>query len=165
MNRIGMEKWSNYFLATGGAAAALAGLTFVGVSINLTRILSVRLLPNRALCALILLVNILVISTFCLIPGLLLGSLGWWIMISALIAWIMITRMDIIAFKTLEASYRSYFFQNLIYSQAAVLPFFVAAILLLTGSGAGIYWLVPAISFSFIKSLLDSWILLVEINR
>jgi modulator of FtsH protease len=29
----------------------------------------------------------------------------------------------------------------------------------------GIFWIVPAIVFSFIKAVLDAWVLLVEINR
>lgn len=37
-------------------------------------------------------------------------------------------------------------------------------IVLSSGSG-GLYWIVPAIIFSFVKAILDAWVLLVEINR
>ena len=40
-----MSGWDNFLLAQVGASAALAGLVFVGVSINLTRILSTGSLP------------------------------------------------------------------------------------------------------------------------
>jgi modulator of FtsH protease len=47
----------------------------------------------------------------------------------------------------------------------AALPFVIAGITMLVGGGGGLYWLVPAVIFSFLVSLLDAWVLLVEINR
>ncbi|MBS1918513.1 MAG: hypothetical protein JST87_19775 [Bacteroidetes bacterium] len=44
-----------------GAAAVLTGLIFVGVSLNLTKILSFTSLPNRTLISLLLLLNILIV--------------------------------------------------------------------------------------------------------
>ena len=60
----------------GGGAAALAGLLFVAVSINVERILAFRGLPERALEALLVLVAALVASVFALAPvqG---TTLGW----------------------------------------------------------------------------------------
>ena len=43
-----MIGWENFLLAQVGASAALAGLIFVGGSINLTKILSLPALPARA---------------------------------------------------------------------------------------------------------------------
>ena len=39
------------------------------------------------------------------------------------------------------------------------------SIIVLTRGAGGLYWLVPAIVISFIKAILDAWVLLVEINR
>jgi hypothetical protein len=37
--------------------------------------------------------------------------------------------------------------------------------LLTYGAGAGFYWLAGAMILSFVKSVADAWVLLVEINR
>jgi modulator of FtsH protease len=63
-----MEEWNDLYVAVAGAAAALTGLIFVGVSISLTKILSYPTLPNRALVSLILLLSILTFSILLLIP-------------------------------------------------------------------------------------------------
>ena len=43
-----MSGWDSFFAAQVGASAALAGLVFVGISINLTKIIASGYLPNRA---------------------------------------------------------------------------------------------------------------------
>jgi hypothetical protein len=47
------EGWGELFLAEAGASAALAGLLFVAVSINLERIVALRSLPEAALGAIV----------------------------------------------------------------------------------------------------------------
>ena len=54
---------------------------------------------------------------------------------------------------------------NMTLTQFALLPYIVAGIIVLTRDAGGLYWLVPAIIISFIKAILDAWVLLVEINR
>jgi hypothetical protein len=73
-----MNAWHDFFLAQAAAAGVLTGLVFVGVSINLQKIVSD---PNsglvgRAAEALILLVTVLTVSVFVLVPGQGPGLLG-----------------------------------------------------------------------------------------
>jgi hypothetical protein len=58
-----MTGWENFFVGELGASSALAGLVFVGISINLTKILASPLLPSRALEALVALLAVLFVST------------------------------------------------------------------------------------------------------
>jgi hypothetical protein len=44
-----LGEWSEFFVAQAGAAAVLAGLVFVGVSINLDKIIGIPSLPSRVL--------------------------------------------------------------------------------------------------------------------
>ena len=63
------SEWSDLFVATAGASAALAGLVFVAVSINIDRILALDGLPERALETVLMLLNVVLLSIIALIPG------------------------------------------------------------------------------------------------
>lgn len=65
-----MGDWHDFFLATAGAAAVLAGPVFVGVSINLDTIMANPIygLAGRALEALVLLVAVLIVTILLLVP-------------------------------------------------------------------------------------------------
>ena len=160
-----MIGWENFFIAEVGASAALLGLIFVGVSINLTRIISLPGLPNRAFLALIILLTILITCSLLLIPGQSQTLIGIELLVVGLIVWITATRLDVIILLKKEPQYRSSYMLNMALTQLALLPYIVAGIIVLTRGAGGLYWLVPAIIISFIKALLDAWVLLVEINR
>jgi len=61
--------WSELFVASAGASAALAGLVFVAVSINVERILQFRGLPERAPVTVLLLLSVVLVSIMGLVPG------------------------------------------------------------------------------------------------
>jgi hypothetical protein len=160
-----MSGWENFFIAEVGASAALTGLIFVAVSINLTRILSLPMLPNRALLILIVLLTVVIVSSLALVPGQPLWIVGIELLGIGLAAWIMVTILDVNMFRKTIAQYRRSFTINIGLSQCAVLPYILAGIIVLTSGNSGLYWIVPAIIFSFVKAILDAWVLLIEINR
>ena len=139
---------------------------FVAVSLNLTRILSLPGLPDRALLALSLILAILIVSSVMLIPGQPSAVIG----LEVLLVGISIAGPGtVIALKLLgraDPANRRKTIANLLLFEAAVLPYLVGALVMLTGAGAaGLYWVAAAIIFSFAKAVLDAWVLLVEINR
>jgi hypothetical protein len=85
-----MSGWENFFIAQVSASAALTGLIFVAVSINLTRILSLPKLPNRALASLLLLLTILITSSLLLVPGQPVVVVGIEVLIVGLASWIVV---------------------------------------------------------------------------
>jgi hypothetical protein len=160
-----MKEWTNFFVLMGGAAATLTGLIFVGISINLNRIISIPKLPSRASQALILLVTVLLICALCLVPNQAASLLGSEFLVTGIVVWIVTFRIDLkILFKT-DDQYKKQYLMNALFTQLSVLPYIVSGIIMLVKDFCGVYWLVPGIIFSFVKSVLDAWVLLVEINR
>ena len=68
------EPWHDYLLATAGAAAALAGLLFVAISLHIRSIATDPIYRGMSRSGLIGLVNVLVLSLVALVPSLRAGS-------------------------------------------------------------------------------------------
>ena len=83
-----MPGWDNFFVAQVGAAAALTGLLFVAVSINLTRVLEFPQLPTRSAETLtVSLVSVLVVSTFALVAEQSMRTYGVEIAATSVVVW------------------------------------------------------------------------------
>jgi modulator of FtsH protease len=80
-------QWANFFVAEVSASAALVGLLFVAVSINLAKITQFPSLPGRAFEALIVLVMVLFVATFALVPGQSTTALGVEVSCTAIAGW------------------------------------------------------------------------------
>jgi hypothetical protein len=160
-----MQGWDNFFLAEAGASAALTGLIFVGVSLNLTKILAMPRLPDRALEALVLLMSVLITSSLLLVPDQPQTLIGAEMTLVGFVTTTLMTRLDLRIRRDTDKQYRRSFLLNMVLSQIASLPYLIAGLLVLAGKINGLYVLVVGMIFSFIKALLDAWVLLVEINR
>ena len=160
-----MHEWNDFYVAVAGAAAALTGLLFVGISISLTKILSTPILPMRASISLILLAAILIFSVLLLIPLEKKNSIGYEIIALGFVVWIIITRADMKIYTQAPQEYKRHSLFYLLFDQLAILPYIIGGFCIVLIGEAGFYWIVPAIILSFIKSVLDAWVLLIEINR
>jgi modulator of FtsH protease len=160
-----MQEWANFFIAQVGASAALTGLIFVGVSLNLQQILAMPRLPSRALEALSLLMAVLITSSLLLVPDQPQLMIGVEMTLVGLVITSLMTRLDLRIRRDTDVKYRRAFLFNMVLSQIASLPYLIAGLFVLAGKIDGLYVLVVGIIFSFIKALLDAWVLLVEINR
>ena len=117
-----MAAWNNFFFAQVGASAALVGLIFVAVSINLTKILSWAPLPDRAFEALLVLLSILITSSLMLVPEQPLALVGIEVLIVGLFTWVIVARINLRNYRKTDAQYRRLVLRNIGLNQLALLP-------------------------------------------
>jgi hypothetical protein len=165
-----MNAWHDFFLAQAGAAGVLTGLVFVGVSINLQKIVSDPRsgLAGRAGEALILLVAVLLASVLVLVPAQGAGVLGAEVLVVGLAAWVWIMAIQLPRlgeWGTMRADLRVSFVLRVVLGQVGTLAMVIGGVAVLWVGLGGLYWLVAGTLFSIIAALADAWVLLVEINR
>jgi len=160
-----MSGWDNFFMAQVGASAALAGLIFVGVSINLAEILAAPLLPDYALEALVVLLTVLIVSTLSLVPGQPPAIFGGEILVVGFAGWALVSARRRHNLRQVKPPYRRAFAANAVLEQVATLPFVGAGAAVLFRGDGGLYWVIPGVVFSFLVAFYNAWVLLIEIKR
>jgi hypothetical protein len=156
------DRWTDLLVASAGASAALTGLVFVAVSINLERILALASLPDRAFETLMLLLGVVIVSILGLIPGQ--GATAFGV---ELIAFTLLTLAMIVALLVRDAplppeARRAVRFAVVV---AGTLPFLVAGVSLIAGAGGGLVWVAAGIVGAIAGGVMNAWVLLVEIQR
>ena len=159
------DRWNDFGVGVAGAAAALTGLVFVAVSINLSEILKYRNLPGRAGLTLILFVTPLLTGILLLVPG----------QARTALSWELITAGVVIGGSQLIINHRSGRSDQetrVTWILARGAPpvvtcgcLVVAGATLLAQAGGGLYWLVPSVLAAIAFGLINAWVLLVEILR
>ncbi len=162
-----MEGWHDFFVAEAGAAAALAGLLFVAVSINLSRILEFPNLPTRVIEALSALIAVLFIASFALVPHQSVTITGMEIAGTGLL----LLAINIASLRTdlkhspamrVKSGRRV---ARILANQLPPLPFIIGGGLLTFGQAAGAAFFLPGTLLCFLAGLFSAWVLLVEIQR
>ncbi len=170
-NRAAMENsiiagWSDFLVATAGAAAALAGLVFVAISINLTRILeSKHGVIGRAAETIVLLSGVLVAALASLMPHLSEKELGWILLGITLPTWLLpnLIQLIIICRRTfyhpVDAALRA------VLHQAATVPGVLAGLSCFGLIHGGLIWFGIGAILSILVAMFNAWVLLIEILR
>jgi len=155
--------WSDLFVASAGAGAALTGLLFVAVSLNIKEILGNAGLPARALQTLLLLLSTVVDSLVGLIPGQSATALGVELLLLSLVfgGWVLVLAVRMAA-HTRQYVHPVFHFGLVM---PGTLPQVVGAVTLLAHSGGGLYWTVGGIVGALLSASINAWVLLVEILR
>ncbi len=157
--------WDSFFVAQVGASAALTGLVFVALSINLGNIIKERSLVDRAGEAVALLVLPVVVGLGVLAPARSLRTTGLVAGVPAVAGWVLVSLLLVRGRKAApdrplpEAVVRATFVQ------LATLPAIVGSVLLLTGTSAGFALLAVGAGISILVGIVWAWVLLVEILR
>jgi hypothetical protein len=158
-------RWTSFFSTEASASAALTGLLFVAVSINLPHIIANRLLTARAVKALLTVIGILLAATLCLVPAQPGNVLGTELTVLGVFIWIGITLAE------RRSSHGNPYVGKLqqiflaAVAQCSALPLIAAGVSLILNRDGGLYWLVAGVLISFLAVFLDAWVLLIEILR
>ncbi len=158
-------RWADFAVGVAGATAALAGLLFVAVSVNIQRIMQFAYLPARAGQTLIMLITPLLVSIFLLVPGQprdLLGSelIGLGLIVGGMLIWL--NRPGTKSREETWAMWVAGRFGPAVLTSTLIV---IAGTSLVAQSGGGLYWLAPAVLLAILAGLGNAWVLLVEILR
>lgn len=165
MEIVSVNDWSTYLSAQASASASLTGLVFVAVSINLSRVISVPGLAGRAAESIIQLFGVFIVSTVALVPKQSGGALGFEVLALEFAFWSLQMLLQAIYMRRRRGHPLLWLISRVIQTQLSSIPFFVSGVLLIRGSSAGFYWLVPGFIFSLVSGVVNAWVLLVEILR
>jgi modulator of FtsH protease len=162
---VGHLEWSNFLVAEAGAAAALTGLIFVAVSINLAKILEYPGVAMRAGEAVLLLLGVLLVSSVALVPDQSDKTLGMELFVIGAGLWATVTTTHF-RFRFGQVEYRWWWFATrVIFCQLGTVPFWFAGLSLIFGWRGAMYWLLPGCVFSLVAGVYSAWVLLIEIMR
>ena len=156
--------WSTFFGATLGAAAALTGLLFVAVSINLDRLLSNGRLLARAGETLIGLTLSLVASATLLAPQPVHASTGELLAICVVVAALAL-RVQLRHGPDRPSDPWWWFAVRVATVQAVAVPAAIGCASVLLGGGGGLRWVALGLISGFALTVYSAWVLLVEIVR
>jgi hypothetical protein len=159
------ESWSDFSVAVVGASAALTGLLFVAVSINIEQILATGALAGRALSTMVLFVVPLVTGVLLLVPGQPSEALAVELAGTGLLAGGGLLRINRPRNRGDREPPASWLLLRLGPSLAVTVSLVAAGVSLLAGVGGGLYWAVPATVLALVGGLATVWVLLVEIRR
>ena len=163
------QDWNVLFLAAAVAAAALSGLIFVGLSVNIRTVLAVgqregqNFLTGRAPEALAALLIVLVVSLIGLVPAIPRGALAAFILVAGFASATLPLRA--LAASRNRTGLDAPLLLRLITTAGLTVTLLLAGVTLATGHGGGLYWLPAAFVLAIVIAAVNAWVLLVEVLR
>jgi hypothetical protein len=158
------DQWNNFFVMVGSGAAALAGLIFVAMSINIEIILQNATHKNRAINMLTGFTAVFMACSFALIGNHSLRALGFEWFLLWLIATVIFIRGYVVAIR---AGMSSIGLSKPRLAGGTVCYFaeVTGAILLVLGYSAGLYIAAIAIIVLFAFLISGAWLLIIGIHE
>ena len=154
--------WSDFAATVGGASAALAGLLFVGLSLNLAEVLSFPGVAGRAAVTVGMTVALMLVAVLLATPGQ--GNRALAVEI-AVVASVVVGGVLAGGRKRPPGQGRA----RLAYQFALPLVpmglLIIGAVSLWLRAGGGLYWVTAAVVIGLAAATANAWVLVVEIKR
>jgi hypothetical protein len=161
---MGIDQWQNFFLMVGGGAAALAGLVFIAMSINLPIITQDATHKNRAIATLTGFTAVFMICGFALIGN---QNYQWigveWLVVS-IVPTITYIRVYIQARKMGRSSV-GLSIGRFIVGTTCYVAQIIGSVLVIAGYVAGLYVASVAIVLSFAFFISGAWLLIIGVSK
>ena len=160
-----LADWANFYIAGAGAAAAMVGLFIVAVSVNIDPIVADTVLPPRAVGT----IAALVLALLTCMSGLMADQGTVWfggaVLVFGFVAWL--TKLHAARRLIVERSTHpmSSVVGEAATGQTQTLPFLVGGVLVLADQPAGLNWIGFGVLAVFGFSMINVWVLLIEIRR
>jgi modulator of FtsH protease len=171
---VDVSGWHDFYVMSGGAAAALTGLVVVALSLHAKAIMAHPLFRDRAFAAIIALMTQVFLSGAVLVPGQPLAALGVEIGIVALF-WLGRSLWAIPYIRGNAARMRGSAYE---YRRSArhwviewtvwiawVIALIASAAELIAGSATGMYFLAAAMVLMFGSQVWSAWVLVAEVTE
>jgi modulator of FtsH protease len=159
--------WQNFFIMTGGAAAALTGLLFVAMSLHARSIMENRFFSGRAVGTLMSLASQLLISGVVLIPGLSVTAIGFLVEATALFfaAFLIFQILNRPPEAPRVAGTLTHRLMESGGGTIWIVLFNLAGLSMLFRAGGGLYLLAVVMFFMFAWNIYIAWILITEVSE
>jgi phosphatidylglycerophosphate synthase len=161
--------WGEFFLCAGGATAALSGLIFVALSINIEKVREIdqregqSFLTGRALEALVDLLLVLGISVVALTPGIEHGVLAVVILLAAAAS--AVSPIRALSASRGQSPLGTAMLIRVETAIALTIILVIAGVTLAAHHGGGLYWIPAAFILAIMVAAVNAWVLLVEVVR
>jgi modulator of FtsH protease len=159
-----LEASHEFFVATAGAAAALAGLIIVAMTVSVDLIVKLPGMTSRAATA----IGLLIATTIISLAGLI-DQEEWAFGIEALIAAVAVIGLSIDSMVRVIAGRGASTLSGAIFKTAiGVVPgvlLAVGAVVVLAGTSPAAVWFGIGAMLAILVAVLNAWVMLVEIKR
>jgi modulator of FtsH protease len=160
------EGWSDFAVAAAGSTAALAGLLVVAMSVNVAEIMGSRVTVAGARTTIASLVLAIAASLLILPAGQTRGGLGIPVLVLAVAAsFVQVAAIRTQGHAETEGMTTGVRAVSIGLAAAEHVPFLVGGVLLVAGADAGLWWLVVGIVAVVVSSMVNAWVLLIEVRR
>lgn len=157
--------WSEFAVASAGAAGALAGLLIVAISVNIKEIIAEAVLPVRAGATVASVVAILIGSLLVLLPAQPAPVLGLELLAVVLSCAAFQLRASRALLRHGEHGPRGSLPAKIVLTLGQLVPFLLGALLVCVGQPSGMYWVAAGFLIMFVVAIVNAWVLMVEILR
>jgi tetrahydromethanopterin S-methyltransferase subunit G len=158
-----VAEWNNFFIMVGGGAAALAGLVFIAISINISAVTHDATHKNRAIATLTGFTGVFMVCAFALI-----GKLGYrWLGAEWLVVTLVPMTTYVRVYRRARAMGRSTVGLDLgrfIQQTGCYVGQIIGSVLLLFGYVAGLYVASVFMVLSFAFFISGAWLLITGIQ-